>query len=38
MHELKEKFREILQQKQDSFTRLLKISDWLKEAQAKKLP
>ena len=33
MHELKEKFREILQQKQDSLTGLLKISDWLKEAQ-----
>nr|WP_216595759.1 ISL3 family transposase [Myxosarcina sp. GI1] len=34
MHELKEKFRDILQQKQDSLTGLLKISDWLKEAQA----
>lgn len=33
MHELKEKFRDILQQKQDSLTGLLKISDWLKEAQ-----
>ena len=32
MHELKEKFRNILEQKQDSLTRLLKLSDWLKEA------
>lgn len=32
MHELKEKFRDILEQKQDSLTGLLKISDWLKEA------
>lgn len=32
MHELKEKFRNILEQKQNSLTGLLKISDWLKEA------
>lgn len=32
MHELKEKFRNILEQKQDSLTGLLKLSDWLKEA------
>ena len=33
MHELKEKFRDILEQKQDSLTGLLKISDWLKSAE-----
>ena len=32
MHELKEKFRNIWEQKQDGLTGLLKISDWLKEA------
>ena len=32
MHELKEEFRNILEQKQDSLTGLLKLSDWLKEA------
>lgn len=32
MHEFKEKFRNILEQKIDSLTGLLKISDWLKEA------
>nr|WP_253274126.1 transposase [Myxosarcina sp. GI1] len=32
MHKLKEKFRDILEKKQNSLTGLLKISDWLKEA------
>lgn len=32
MHEFKEKFRDILEQKLDGLTGLLKISDWLKEA------
>ena len=33
MHELKEKFRELFEEKQNSLTGLLKISDWLKEAE-----
>jgi transposase len=32
MHELKEKFREIFEQKQSGLSGLLKISDWLTEA------
>lgn len=32
MHELKEKFREIFEEKQNGLSGLLKISDWLKEA------
>jgi transposase len=32
MHELKEKFRDIFEQKQSGLIGLLKISDWLKEA------
>lgn len=33
MHELKENFRDILSQQQDSLTGLLRISDWLFEAE-----
>jgi transposase len=34
MHELKEKLREIFEEKESGLSGLIKISDWLKEAQA----